>query len=111
MTTTEFHGYVTDCLSRIGEFKTKKMMGEYCLYYKGKLVGDICDNRVLVKRTLTSDRMLSDMPLEYPYEGSKQLMYVLDDMENTEKMKELFDGVYSELPIKKSKQGNAANLV
>jgi len=105
MSTKEFVNYVSECLSAVGSFSVRPMMGEYLLYYNGKLVGDICDNRVLVKQTETSCRLLSDCPLEYPYVGSKQLMFVVDDLENSEKMKELFDGLFSEIPEKRKNQG------
>ena len=50
------------------------MMGGYLVYLNGKLIGDICDNELFLKRPLTSDRLLADSELRYPYEGSKTLM-------------------------------------
>lgn len=103
-TSKEFHDYVIDCLSKVGEIKTRKMMGEYCVYYQGKLIGYICDNRFLIKQTETSKKLLNNCSLEYPYEGSKTLMFVMEDIENTELLKELLDGLFNELPEpKKSK--------
>ena len=96
-TTKEYHDYVMECLNKAGEVTSRKMMGEYCLYYNEKLFGDICDNRLLVKQTETSKRLLADCPLEYPYEGSKTLMFLVSDFENAEFMKKLFDGMYKEL--------------
>ena len=46
------------------------------MYLNGKLIGDICDNELLLKRTPTSDRLLADSELRYPYEGSKTLMHI-----------------------------------
>ena len=86
-----------ECLNKAGEVTPRKMMWEYCLYYNEKLFGDICDNRLLVKQTETSKRLLADCPLEYPYEGSKTLMFLVSDFENAEFMKKLFDGMYKEL--------------
>lgn len=60
-TTKEYHDYVIECLNKAGEVTSRKMMGEYCLYYNGKLFGDICDNRLLVKQTETSKRLLADI--------------------------------------------------
>lgn len=101
-TTKEYYEYVMECLCRAGDVSFKKMMGEYCIYYQGKLVGDLCDNRVLVKQTETSKRLLKDCPLEYPYEGSKTLMYVVEDFENPELMQELLEGLFRELPEKRN---------
>lgn len=103
-TTKEYYEYVMECLCRAGDVASKKMMGEYCIYYQGKLVGEVCDNRVLVKQTETSKRLLKDCPLEYPYEGSKTLMYVVEDFENPELMQELLEGLFRELPEKKKKR-------
>lgn len=73
-TTKEYHDYVLECLNKAGEVTSRKMMGEYCLYYNGKLFGDICDNRLLVKQTETSKRLLADCPLEYPSTKEAKLL-------------------------------------
>lgn len=103
-TSKEFHDYVIDCLSRAGEVTSKKMMGEYCLYFQGKLFGDICDNRLLIKQTETSKRLLDGCNLEYPYEGSKTLMYVVEEIEDADMIKELLNGMYDELPVPKKRK-------
>ncbi|HHV28149.1 MAG TPA: competence protein TfoX [Clostridium sp.] len=87
----------------IGDITTRKMMGEYIVYYRGKHIGDICDNRFLVKRTSTSDRLLADCRLEYPYEGSKTLLYLVEEVENVDMIRELLEGFYTELPERKKK--------
>lgn len=102
-TSKEYHDYIVECLSKVGDITTKRMMGEYCIYYQGKLIGDLCDNRLLVKQTDTSIRLLKNCNLEYPYEGSKTLMYVVEDFEDTDLMKELLNGLYAELPEPKKR--------
>ena len=96
-TTKEYHDYVMECLNKAGDVTSRKMMGEYCLYCNGKLFGDICDNRLLVKQTETSKKLLADCPLEYPYEGSKNLMFLVTEFENPDLMKELLEGMYRDL--------------
>jgi len=103
-TSKEFHDYVVECLSKVGDLTTKKMMGEYCIYYKGKLIGDLCDNCLLVKQTDTSNRLLKNCKLEYPYEGSKTLLYVVEKFEDTDLMRELLNGLYRELPEPKKRK-------
>ena len=103
-TTKEFHDYVVGALKNFGNIATKKMMGEYLLYANGKLVGDICDNRLLLKETPTSKRLLSACKMEYPYKGSKTLMYVVPDLENAEFLQELLEGMAADLPEKKPKR-------
>lgn len=77
------------------------MMGGCLVYLNGKLIGDIGDNELFLKRTPTSDRLLTDSELRYPHEGSKTLMHVFDRFEDTALVLELLDGMYAELPEKK----------
>lgn len=105
-TTKEFHDYVVDNLERVGDIITKKMMGEYCIYYKGKLVGDICDNCFLLKPTDSVLRLMPDAERAYPYEGSKNLMVVVEDVENTDLMVEILNAMYEELPESKKRAQN-----
>lgn len=102
-TSKEYHDYVMDSLQRVGDISTKKMMGEYCIYYKGKLVGDICDNTLLLKPTESVLRLMPDADRAYPYEGSKTLMAVVDDVENVELMEAVLNAMYEELPEPKKK--------
>ena len=97
----EFNECVRETLSTAGGIVIKSMMGGYLVYLNGKLIGDICNNELFLKRTPTSDRLLADSELRYPYEGSKTLMYVFDRFEDTALVLELLDGMYTELPEKK----------
>lgn len=99
----EFNEYVRDIFSEFGDIVIRSMMGGYLVYFKGKLIGDICDNELFLKRTPTSDRLLAESELRYPYEGSKTLMHVLDSFEDKTLISELLDGMYAELPEKKPK--------
>ena len=65
----EFNEYVRECFSEAGDIVIKSMMGGYLVYFKGKLIGDICGDELFLKRTPTSDRLLADSELRYPYEG------------------------------------------
>ena len=80
----EFNEYVRECFSAVGDIVIKPMMGGYLVYLNGKLIGDICDNELFLKRTPTSDRLLADAELRYPYEGSKTLMHVFDRVEDAD---------------------------
>ena len=100
----EFNECVREVLSAAGDIVIKSMMGGYLVYLNGKLVGDICDNELFLKRTPTSDRLLADSELRYPYEESKTLMHVFDRFEDTDLISELLEGMYAELPEKKTKK-------
>ena len=78
----EFKEYVRDCFSEAGDIVIKSMMGGYLVYFKGKLIGDVCVDELFMKRTPSSDRLLADSELRYPYEGSKTLMHVFDSFDN-----------------------------
>lgn len=97
----EFNEYVRDRFSKFGDIVIKSMMGGYLVYFNGKLIGDICNNELFLKRTPTSDRLLADSELRYPYNGSKTLMHVFEKFEDANLIGELLRGMYSELPEKK----------
>ena len=100
----EFNEYIREVFSPAGDIVIKSMMGGYLVYLNGKLIGDICDNELFLKRTPTSDRLLADSELRYPYEGSKTLMHVFDRFEDKELIQELLGGMYTELPAPKKKK-------
>ena len=97
----EINEYVRDSFSKSGDIVIKSMMGGYLIYFNGKLIGDICNNELFLKRTPTSDRLLADSELRYPYEDSKTLMHVFDSFDDKALILELLDGMYAELPEKK----------
>lgn len=103
-TTKEFLDYIVENLQKAGDISTRKMMGEYLVYYKRKLVGDVCDNCLYLKPTETVLRLMPDADRDYPYEGSKTLMVIVDDVENTKLMSDVLSGMYEELPEPKKKK-------
>ena len=100
----EFNEYVRDSFSAVGDIVIRSMMGGYLIYFNGKLIGDICDNELFLKRTPTSDKLLADSELRYPYEGSKTLMHVFDRFDDADLIAALLVGMYAELPDKKPKK-------
>ncbi len=100
----DYNEYVYESFSTNGDIVIKPMMGGYLVYYNGKLIGDICNNELFLKRTPTSDKLLTGSELRYPYEGSKTLMYVFDSFDDKALIVELLDGMYAELPEKKTKK-------
>ena len=80
----------------------RAMMGEYLLYYGGKLVGGIYDNRLLVKPVNAAKAILSGAREELPYEGAKPMLLV----ENVEDvgLAELFEAMCKELPEPKKRK-------
>ena len=103
-TTKEFYDYVAEQLQRVGDITTRKMMGEYCVYYKGKIVGGMYDNQLLLKTTESSQKMLPDAEKVYPYEGSKSKMLVVEEVEDTTRLAEIMAAMYDELPMPRKRK-------
>ena len=79
------------------------MMGEYILYYRGKVFGGIYDDRLLVKPVPAAVKLMQDAELELPYEGAKEMLLV-DDIDNRKFLCELVQSMWEELPEKKTKK-------
>ena len=79
------------------------MMGEYIIYYRGKVVGGIYDDRFLVKPVKSAVKMMPEVGLELPAEGAKEMLLV-DNVENKEFLRNLLEAMYEELPAPKKKK-------
>ncbi len=95
--------YILDQLSGLDDISYRAMMGEYIIYFRGKVVGGIYDDRFLVKPVKAAIDMMPDAEKELPYEGAKAMLLV-DDVENREFLRELLETMYDELPAPKKKR-------
>ena len=98
----EYLDYILDQLSELDDISYRAMMGEYIIYYCGKVVGGIYDDRFLVKPVKAAVAMMPDADPELPYEGAKEMLLV-DDVENRVFLRELLDAMCDELPAPKKK--------
>ncbi len=98
----EYLDYVLEQLSETGDVTSRAMMGEYILYFRGKVIGGIYDNRLLVKPVNAARRMMPDASEDLPYDGAKPMLSV-DNIEDKEFLKDLFEAIYDELPSSKKK--------
>ncbi len=96
----EYLKFVLDKLSCLSDISYRPMMGEYIIYYKGKVIGGIYDDRFLVKPTKSAEALMPDAQSEIPYEGAKAML-LLEETDNPDFIIELFDKMYGELPAKK----------
>lgn len=78
------------------------MMGEYIVYYRGKIVGGVYDDRFLVKPVKSAIAYMPNAKYELPYDGAKEMLLV-DDVDNKEYLTGLFNSMYKELPALKRK--------
>ena len=99
----EYLDFILEQLSELDEVSYRAMMGEYIIYFRGKVVGGIYDDRFLVKPTKSAVAMMPDTNRELPYDGAKEMLLV-DDVENKEFLRELLDEMYEELPASKKKK-------
>ena len=99
----EYLDFVLEQLSGLDDITYKAMMGEYIIYYRGKIVGGIYDDRFLVKNVKSAAAAMPDAPLELPYEGAKKMLLV-DDVDNKEFLTELIESMYDELPMPKKRK-------
>lgn len=99
----EYLYFVLDQLSVLSDITYKQMMGEYIIYYRGKIVGGIYDDRFLIKPTESAKRMMPNTDLETPYPGAKEMLLV-DDIENREFLEELLNAMADELQAIKKKK-------
>jgi len=95
--------YIEFVLDQCDGLSARAMMGEYVLYYGGKVVGGVYDNRLLVKPTPSAEALMPNAEYQLPYEGAKEMLLV-DDIENRDFLKELFEVISKELPEPKKRK-------
>ena len=95
--------FIMEQLSGLEDISCRPMMGEYILYYRGKVIGGIYDDRFLVKPVKAAVTMMPNADMDIPYEGAKEMLLV-DNVENREFLQELVEAMYDELPAPKQKK-------
>lgn len=95
--------YILDQLSDLEEITYRAMMGEYILYYRGRIVGGIYDDRLLVKPVKAARSYMPTASYELPYEGAKEMLLV-EDVDQKDFLTGLLKAMYEELPEPKKKK-------
>ena len=98
----EYLEFVLEQLSLLDDITYKAMMGEFIIYYRGRIAGGIYDDRFLVKPVKSAVAMMPEAEMELPYEGAKEMILV-DEVDNREFLRDLFDAMYGELPAPKKR--------
>ena len=95
--------FVMDQLSPLTNVTYRAMMGEFIIYYDGKIIGGVYDDRLLLKPTKTALRLLEDAGLpaltDIPYEGAKALL--MADVDRPELLCRMAEGIADDLPAPK----------
>ena len=95
--------FIAEQLSDLEEITYRTMMGEYIIYYRGKIVGGIYDNRLLVKPIKSAINYMPGAVYEPPYDGAREMLLV-EEIENKEFLTGLFKAMYDDLPVLKPKR-------
>ena len=99
----EYLDYILEQLSGLDGVTYKPMMGEYIIYYGGKIVGGIYDDRFLVKPTKAAVAMMPGAVKELPYEGAKEMLLV-DEVDDRDFLCRLLEAIHDELPAPRKKK-------
>ncbi len=96
----EYLDFILEQLSELENISCRAMMGEYILYYRGRVIGGIYDDRFLVKPVKAAISMMPNADREIPYDGAKEMLLV-DNIENKAFLRELLEAMFEELPAAK----------
>lgn len=99
----EYLNFILEQLSGLEDITYRPMMGEYIIYYRGRIAGGIYDNRLLVKPTKAAAAYMPNAFYELPYEGAKEMLLV-DNVDSQDYLTRLFETMYDELPFPKKKK-------
>ena len=99
----EYLDFILEQLSALDEVSYRAMMGEYIIYFRGKIIGGIYDDRFLVKPVKSAISYMPNAEYELPYEGAKKMLMV-DDVDDRAYLEGLFTAMYNELPEPKPKK-------
>lgn len=102
-TAKKYLGFILEQLSLIDGITHRQMMGEYIIYHRGKIAAYLCDNRLLVKPVPSAVKLMPNAPYEPPYVGAKDML-IVENVDDSEFMKTLFETMYDELPEPKRKK-------
>ena len=95
--------FILEQLSGLEDVTFTPMMGEFILYYRGKIIGGIYDDRFLVKDTESANALMPDARREQPYEGAKEMLLV-SDVDSKPFLEQLLQSMYDELPFPKKRR-------
>lgn len=99
----DYLNFILEQLAGLEEITYRAMMGEYILYYRGKIVGGLYDDRLLVKPVASALALMPEAPRERPYEGAGAMLLV-ENVDDGGFLRELFRSMYDELPAPRKKK-------
>jgi len=98
----EYLDFILEQLSDLDDVSYRAMMGEYIIYYRGRIVGGIYDDRFLMKPTKSAAAMMPNADRELPYDGAREMLLV-DEVDNKGFLTKLLEAMHPELPAPKKR--------
>ena len=99
----DYLDFILGQLSGLDDITYRPMMGEYILYYKGRIFGGIYDDRLLIKPVKAAVELMPEADYELPYEGAKEML-LADCVDDRDRLQSLVESMYPQLPEKKKKR-------
>ena len=96
----EYLDFILEQLSELEEITYRAMMGEYIIYYRGRIIGGIYDDRLLVKPVESAVELMPNAIFELPYEGAKEMLLV-SNVDDRDFLSRLLNAMYDDLPLAK----------
>lgn len=101
----DYLDFILEQLSSLEDVSYRAMMGEYIIYYRGRIIGGIYDDRFLVKPGRTAIQLMPEAPRELPYEGAKEMLLV-ENVDDGKFLTRLVKAVWEDLPPGREKRKN-----
>ncbi len=99
--------FIRGQLHHLGEDITiRKMMGEYVLHYRGRVLGFICNDILLLEDGPTISRLLPQAEHTPLFPGSKDFI-IFPDPGNSHMLSEVVKAIYEDLPLPKPRKSKA----
>lgn len=102
-TDTDFIEYVHEQAGLGGELVSKKMFGEYGIYFDGKIVAVAADNSLFLKPTEAGRALLPNVVEAPPYPEAKNWFQIDEYLDDTELLQRLIRVTADALPVPKPK--------
>ena len=100
---SNFVQFVVDQLGNSESITSRKMFGEYAIYFKNKVVALVCEDQLFVKPTSAGRAFIGDVVEAPPYPGAKPSFLIEDQLEDREWLSQLITLTEQELPEPKPK--------
>ena len=99
----DYLDFILGQLSGLDDITYRPMMGEYILYYRGRIFGGIYDDRLLIKPVKAAIEAMPEADYELPYEGAKEML-LADNLDDSQALCAMVEAMYPQLPEKKAKK-------